>query len=103
MIPGAGDSWFGHLLTNLATTEPLTLPQYCQLPRCLDWSAGVFASALHRVRAMCLPSGKASPSCEVQGAAMNRTLSSWYFFAIASRAFISDLSLAAVSSYQAIV
>jgi hypothetical protein len=52
---------------------------------------------------MCLPSGKAAPSALVHGAAMKRTLSSWYFFAIASSAFISVLSFAAVSSYQAIV
>src|SRR4051794_33363097 len=103
MIPGSGDSSFGHLLTKSATTEPLTAPQYCQLPRCLDWSLGLLASAVQRVRAMCLPPGKAAPSPEVHGAAMKRTLSSWYFLAIASRLSISALSFAAVSSYQAIV
>src|SRR3954463_9215008 len=101
MSPGSGDCLFVQGLKNSLIPDPLTEPQYCQLPRCLDWSLGLSASADHRVSAMCLPSGKAAPPSEVHGTAMNRSLRSWNFFAIASRLSISVLSLAAVSSYQA--
>src|SRR5882757_725634 len=100
--PTSGDSLFGHLLKKSLITEPLTWPQYCQLPRCLLSSLVLLASADQRVKAMCLPDGNAAPSELSHGAAMNRWCATWNLVAIDLSASISVLSLAAVSSYQAI-
>src|SRR4051794_14808791 len=98
---GSGGAGEGEALTNVLTTSPLGLPQYCQMPCCLLGSAGS-PPADQWVSAMWAPLGNAGPSLLVHGSAMNLSLSFWpsNFFAIALTEESSSPFFATVSSYQ---
>jgi hypothetical protein len=54
----------------LSSASPLTPEQYCQTPVCSPLGSPS-APIDQWLKATCWPSGKASPSSEVHGAAMN--------------------------------
>ena len=91
---------------NWSSAAPLTSEQYCQTPTCLAGSVSPTPPTDQWVKATCWPFGKASPSSEVHGTALNLSrrlvvLSS--LEAMPRRSSIAPASSAIVSSYQRIV
>src|SRR6476661_10160847 len=90
----------------VSSAAPLTSEQYCQTPTCLLGSVSPAPPTDQWVSATCWPFGKALPSSEVHGTALNlsrRLVVPWSLEAMPRRTSILESLSAIVLSYQRIV